>query len=394
MKRIRLFSLTIFIVLFAVTAQVFAHFQVSDEIVTAGNFLGRLDVVAVNSQGLDEEEIVIGLRESNGDLKLKEYRLQPVTEVLYDLAHVADNDESGESLEIAMDSYTLNDNRFVTAVRTGGNRLKVVAWDASGNSLIRLGDSGNFGPLVNDVAISMISHDRVMAAYRTNTNRLGLRVWDIVDTGVNSVDFQFTDSLNLRTSVLDIDIDQILWSGSVERVMVGVRNGTGNLQVLTFDIDNGGNIQHLDSVTSGKVFEVRVRGVVANPILNNTSGAITASRNSSGNLHLTKWNVAPDGTITWASNNFTAGHPAGGAMNIAITKDSYLVTAFRRTSDSKLGAIRWSVENDEPVRDFDIAPDMLVSQFGRIGLAWSTPDNLVIASQTDNNKLRVLLLRD
>ena len=183
-------------------------------------------------------------------------------------------------------------------------------------------------------------------------------------------------------------------TGTDNQVFVGIRNGDGKLQALTFEVNNAGNIQLLDSFTSGKVHEVHVRGIEADASLNNTRGAITASRNQPGNLHLSKWNVAPDGTITWASNNFTAGHPAGGAMNIAVTKDVQLATAFRRWSDGKLGVIRWNVVNDEPIRLFDIAPNMPVSLFGRIGIAWVGPGHFVVVSQTDTNKLRVLLLDD
>ena len=183
MQHNKLYSITLFILWFTITSQVYADFNVVDERVTTGSFLGRLDLTSVNPLLAGEIEVMVGLRESNGDLKLKEYGLQAGGG---SLTHVNDNSESGEALEIAMDSFDPYGGRFVTVVRTDTNRLKVIAWQVLGTSINRLGDSGNSGPLVDDVSVSMISTHRAVVAYITNTNQLSLQVWNIVDAGMSS----------------------------------------------------------------------------------------------------------------------------------------------------------------------------------------------------------------
>jgi hypothetical protein len=167
-------------------------------------------------------------------------------------------DQAGAVTHIA---GTCVQSTLLTAVRTGGN-LKLISWgiDAQ-NAVQRLGDSGSQAGAVDDLCVA---------------------------------GFLSLDQSTLRF------------------IITAVKNGSGNLEVISWRLNTDNSITRMGTFTGGAVGELAITTFQLTTTAG-IGGFVTATTDSGGNLVVTSWKVLSDGTIQQlASAN------AGAASRVAI----------------------------------------------------------------------------
>jgi hypothetical protein len=128
------------------------------------------------------------------------------------------------------------------------------------------------------------------------------------------------------------------------KIVAAVRDGRKNLRLISWDIDDSGEILRRETITAG---EVSVISIVA---LSN-SRIVTAVRDGAHNLLIIVWEIDANGQFIRKGSG-----SAGEVSNISITAvdETRLVTAVRDGS-GKLSLISWSVGPSGEVRRLESA---------------------------------------
>ena len=121
---------------------------------------------------------VTAARNGSGRLELISWRISPdglQIQRLNDSGH-----EAGEATHINISQFTAN--RFVTALRAGNGKLKLIAFELDGTGRIRrTGDSGDQAGDVSEVALVIPAQDNFTTAVRDGSGRLKLITWKMQD---------------------------------------------------------------------------------------------------------------------------------------------------------------------------------------------------------------------
>lgn len=178
---------------------------------------------------------------------------------------------------------------LVTAVRTGGS-LKLIRWGIVANKVERLGDSGDQAGAVSEIAV----------------------------TGFSSLDERARDF-----------------------VITAVKNSTGDLELISWQAKSNGDVDRLHTATAGAVDEIAIAtfdGITSE----NLGVVVTAVKNGSGNLELISWRVHGDGSI-----HRLASAAAGAAKHIAIGAVSPEIVATTCVDgDGREKVITWRITQD------------------------------------------------
>ena len=114
------------------------------------------------------------------------------------------------------------------------------------------------------------------------------------------------------------------------RVVAAMRNGSGDLQLIVWDIDGAGNLTRGGSGTAGGISLVAI-------VARDPSRVVAAMQNGSGDLQLIVWDIDGAGNLTRGGSG-----EAGDISAVAITSlgDSRVVAAMRNGSGD-LQLIAW-----------------------------------------------------
>ncbi|MBI4277787.1 MAG: D-alanyl-D-alanine carboxypeptidase [Armatimonadetes bacterium] len=250
--------------------------------------------------------------------------------------------QAGAVSEIASDSIA---GRFVTAVRDGSGRLLLITWDIGpAGTITRVGDSGHSGPEASHIALRALSGSLAITAARDATGNLSLTTWTMDAGGRWRQVAQRTGSDTAeRIAMLAYPIGGTTGAGAAtHRVITAIRDGAGNLKLMTWDVDAAGAITRpRGSSPAGAVGEVAL-------YYGPHGMAYTAVRNSAGDLEVMSWQISGTGIPTKVSNS---GAQAGEASEIHLEglTDSGLLTAVR-TAAGQLKLIAWAVTSDGRMR--------------------------------------------
>ena len=143
-------------------------------------------------------------------------------------------DSKNQAREVSEIAMTRNLNRTVTAVRTGSGILRLISWNDNSDlsNITRLKDSGGDAGEATQIAISRFSTSRYVTAVRTGSGRLKLIAWD-VDTLSGEVT-RTGDSENQPAG----HVSEVALVTPSNRLVTAVRDGGGNLKVITWDMQN------------------------------------------------------------------------------------------------------------------------------------------------------------
>lgn len=311
------------------------------------------------------------VRTGSGNLELINWRTGDT------VARVSDSgNQAGEVHGIAI---TRNLNRTVTAVRNGSGNLELISWDdGSGQgNITRLADSGNQAGAVGWFAIQPLYRADTAAdlvtAVETGANTLKLITWNL-DSGSGALT-RLGDSGNQAGEVSMIAASVL--SGNI--VVTAVRNGSGNLELITWFISpDGKTIQRrADSGTqAGEVHEVAI------------ASAVTAVRNGSGRLELISWGISPDGLQIKRLSD--SGHQAGEATHINISQfDADRFVTALRAGNGKLKLIAFDVDGTGTIKRTGDSDD-LAGAVSEVTLATPAQNNFTTAVRDGRGHLKLI----
>ena len=293
-------------------------------------------------------------------------------------------------------------NYFVTAVRTSNSALKLISWYSGNQGFERLGDTGNNGAVVTEIALASLSYPGhnpdpnagiVVAATRDVNGHYVLRTYGVVGGS-----FELKDSA-MGEAATEIDVVTIPSQSPMfnrGRAIIAYRNAQGQLRLATYLVDNGGQLSmSMDSGNqAGSVEKLSMAAY-------DSQRVVTAVKTSEGNLKLIPWRINQDGSIDrlHGQNDPTFNDPNAGYIdeidvvgynfNYAFYK--HVVTAVR-TSDGKLKLIAWGIDGGDIVR-LGSSGDQ-AGAASQIRVAWSNNSQRVITSMRDSQgNLRVIAWR-
>jgi hypothetical protein len=300
--------------------------------------------------------------------------------------------QAGEVSEIAM---TRNLNITVTAVRTGSGTLKLISWDDNVDlsPINRLKDSANQAGKATQIAIQPVgtgTEADLVTACRDGAGILKLISWNL-QSGDGALT-RLGDSQNKAGAISLVDMTGRL---TVNRniIVTAVRNASGDLLLISWRISpDGTTFDRLDDsgTQAGEVSEIAIAGSEGGP------RAVTAVRDGGGDLLLISWDIAQDGTITRLDDS---ANDAGQATNIAIDgggapgfgnpSPNRYVTAVR-TGSGNLRLIAWDVDpsTGDVARTGDSADQ--AGAVSEVALVTRNSNKLVTAVRDGGGNLKII----
>jgi hypothetical protein len=215
--------------------------------------------------------------------------------------------------------------RMVTAVSDGAGNLKVIVWRVPSNGQIQRRQSGQAGAVSRISAASNPAGDRLVTAVRDGGGNLKVIVWAVTPQGAISR----LPGDGAAGAVDNISATFVGSSGTL--LATAVRDGAGNLKIITWRIAASGQATRLKDASAGAVSEISAIALGAR--------LVTAVCDGGGNLKLIAWDVDANGGITRGDDA-----QAGAATRITTFPlfGSRLVTAVR-DGDGNLKVISWQV---------------------------------------------------
>lgn len=273
---------------------------------------------------LSNDRLVTALRTASGDLKL----------IVWDVAADGTVTRKGDASAGAVDRVAITDwsghAGVITAVRTGSGTLEVIAWEiASSGSVTRKGSAT--GTAISDVKVSSPSgFAGVMTAAIDQDGNLQTVSWALSAQG------DFTRKTTATAGAASaLAVQSLPKSGSHARVAVGVRNGSHNLEIITWEIASNGDLTRVGRADAGPITEVALtaRSTENADVFSLTTGA-------SGDLTAIGWTLDDAGVLTRMT---TA--TGGNASSVSISSfhpdiHTYTVGAMRSQSGA-LELIVW-----------------------------------------------------
>jgi hypothetical protein len=223
---------------------------------------------------------------------------------------------AGPASEIAIAQPGLSDD-VVTAFRNSGGNLELISWDiVAGTGGIDKLDEASAGA-VSQVAVSRVPIGiGVVTAFRNGSGDLGLIAWEV---GVGGAISRKGDAT--AEAITDVAITTIF--DPFDGVVTAARNNAGDLVLTTWEVTAGKQLIRRDDAVAGPVSDLALATV---RVAFNKELVVTAVRNGSGNFELIAWEITSTGQIV------RRGEAGGGAISdIAVAADgtAQLVSAIR-----------------------------------------------------------------
>ncbi|MDR4504893.1 MAG: hypothetical protein MRK01_08920 [Candidatus Scalindua sp.] len=225
-------------------------------------------------------------------------------------------------------------HRRLVTVSVANNQMKLIPWSVStdGNTVQRLQGSAQAGP-VSQIAALHTGLGNIVTAVRDGSGNLKLITWKVSSNG--SVQRLHDATAGAVSSIAATRWDRL-------HVVTAVRTSTGVLKVIAWRVYADGSIHRLADATAGLVSLV---DVTPNPW-----GVSTTVRDSVGNLKVIAWKVVRENG-SWQVQR-QGSYSAGSVSRLTATAldfDYLMVSAVRTTSgDQKV--IAWDVNDVGTVR--------------------------------------------
>jgi hypothetical protein len=233
---------------------------------------------------------------------------------------------------------TLVGRTAVTAVRSGSNRLLLISWHVAPAvaAVTRLRDSSNDAGEASKIAMAAVNGSTLVTALRAGNGKLLLISWALNPDG------SFTRLGDSGSQAGDVSLVTVCSVGN-RMVVTAVCNGSGNLELIVWQLSpDGKTIRRLDpnGATAGAVSEIALIPARFDPEVP-TPAVITAVRNGSGNLEGISWRVVNGGIVRAGdTNHLIQGQTPGTASHIGIgpagSAGTYVASMRRGSGDLEL----------------------------------------------------------
>lgn len=202
---------------------------------------------------------------------------------------------------------------------------------------IKRGGAGAAGA-VSEIDLALVRAGRIVTAVRDGSGELAIIAWDIEQDG-NKVTRRGTASAGVvgRVTVCGLGLNT---------VATAVCDGTNKLKVITWRIEENGNVTRLEEATT----DGQITDVAASLIYSNVMA--TAVQTASGALQLDIWKVNADGTIKHATSGSSDGRvnvPKTGLATPRLQVSSIgerSVVTYVRDESNDLKTILWRYEEN------------------------------------------------
>ena len=326
---------------------------------------------AITVRAFDNPELLTAVRNGSGNLELIGWRIDEEGKIV----RAADSGkQAGAVSEIAL---TLLGRRAVTAVRSGSGKLLLISWDVPApiKNVKRLADSGTQAGTAQLIRMTSVGNSTLVTAVRNGSGNLELISWKLQEDGTIT---RLGDSGKQAGEVSLVTVEAI----TSNTIVTAVRTGRGTLELIAWNISqDGSKIERVGD--SGKLAGA-VTEIAMVPTPFDQPGVLTAVRNGSGNLEVIVWRVV-NGAVHRLGDS---GTQAGTASHIAIgfIRPSTCLTSMRRGS------------GDLELIAFDVPAQGSVTRAGDFGseagtdvteTALSASFGLVVSADREANFLRI-----
>lgn len=292
---------------------------------------------------------VSAVRNAVGEMAVRSWRVTTAGAV-----EEQDTDNVGNSTMIGVARIGASRDVVTARKRTSNSDLYVTTWDVNSNTGVITKDTEISLGDVNAVAIASAPPDLGVGAFTAVKNGAGnlqVDTWSInagtlaltrEDTATASA--VQTQGAQKTVAIVGIQDARLPGeSGEFRGAVTAAITSGGDLQVRTFEVVTGWDVTSVDVDTAGGVSDVAITAVDSG----SREYVVTAVRNGTGDLQLTVWDIDEDGNIIrgdddWANEVERVGISSG-------TNDDVLVT-WRTTVGDLLEVATWNVDDDGELR--------------------------------------------
>lgn len=327
-------------------------------------------------RGSQNGRIITAVRTASGTLKLISWQAGASGPI----ARLADSgNQAGDATSIDIARGT----RVVTSCRAGDGSLKLISWDVAANGAItRRGDSGTQAGAATGIKIIAVSNTLFVTACRAGNGSLLLISWRLNANGSLT---RLADSGSAAGAISEVSLLKLPLSGSTERIVTSVRDGSGDLKVIVWRVSSSGAFTRL-----GDSGNLAGAASLIRSALDSSGRLVTSVRDGSGDLKLIVWGISSNGSTIQRLGDSGSAAGAIGGNSLATLTDG--VVSAVRAGDGSLKLIAWTVNaNGSLTRRSDSGTQAgaaslitLVSGTGVNGLT------MVTAVRTASNTLKLI----
>lgn len=285
---------------------------------------------------------------------------------------------AGEVQEVAL---TRTGSHIVTALRNGSGNLEVIVWElAADGSVTRKGSAtGGAGSQIS--CTDWPQGPGIVTAMRTATGVMQISSWKI---GADATIQHAADGDGGPIGEVKISSPS-----GFAGVVTPVRTASGDLKVIAWKVSASGSFTRTDDASAGACSKL---AIAALPAAGGVSRFVTALRDGSGNLELITWSVTSAGIL---SRLHEAG--AGGIAAVALAaRSSSSADLFSVTQGpaGDLTVIGWSLADDGTLARLATAQGGNVSNVEAITWKPDVHSYIVAALRSDTGLLKLIAWRN
>lgn len=246
---------------------------------------GKISVLEMTLTGGVDKKAVTAIRTEAGNLKLIAWDISVASNGTASVVRLGQA-SAGRVSSLSI-SRAKNFNGVFTAVRDGGNKLKVVPWKISTNGqTITRGTSGSAGTIKTGIAVAPLAAG-VAAAVRDADGDLRVVTWSVNSNGNIG---QRRDT-GIAGKVTEIELLTAPHGGS--NLTSVLRSSSGKLLLVGWTVNsNGANLRRIGSSKAGQASKISTDVVSRSyPGLGPRDMILTGLRTASGNLKLVTWDT-------------------------------------------------------------------------------------------------------
>jgi hypothetical protein len=245
------------------------------------------------------------------------------------LSPIDDGNETGHASSI---SLTKAGNNFITAMSNGNGNLFLISWQLQNGKLVRKADSGNLAGAATVVKVIALTESLVVTGCRTGSGDLKLILWRVDAAGHFA---RVSDSASQAGAISELSLLELRATPSEHIVASTVKAGNGDVKIITWAISaNDHTIKR-----RGDSGELIGTGSQIQTVVDNFGHLIVSCRAGNGELVLISMTVSPAGReISRVSDT----HSMAGEIGVnSLVKRSYGVLSAVSNGSGDLFLIKW-----------------------------------------------------
>ncbi|HXB69159.1 MAG TPA: hypothetical protein VNY05_12995 [Candidatus Acidoferrales bacterium] len=219
---------------------------------------------------------------------------------------------------------------IVTALRAADGNMKVIAWKIAADGSVQRAGDADAGPVSEVVISSPAGFAGVVTPVRTASGDLKVIAWKVSAAGAVTRTGDASAGACSKIAVTSLSA-----AGGFARFATGLRNGSGNLEIITWSVSSAGVLARLHDASAGGITAVALTARSSS-----SADLFSVTEGPAGDLTVIGWGLASDGTLSRLAS--AQGGNVSGVQAATWKPDvhSYLIAAVR-TDAGLLKLIAW-----------------------------------------------------